>query len=485
MPLVIAIDLIVVGTLVFVALSKGVEEALPYFVFFAVLLPEESRIRLGGAFDLYTTRLALITLFLLFLFRRKRTNNRRLPLKTLIYVHVGWVLISTLFSIVLLASFKQLIAQVAEYYLLYYIFFRTINNTNTILKVIYAMVAAMDVCSVFGLLEIYAHWAVISVFPEALQVNYGGKDSLYAEMFDRGIRARSTFPHPIHFGAALAMTIPFVFYLLRGSKGLKKIYLNTSLFLMFLALYKTGSRGPWLAAACAIGILIVVAEPQIRKRIIVVTVVASAVLVLRPGILDTLVNMYRATMDSKSMMGSSFEYRPILFHTVTSALNNDVERAVFGFGLESFRDKGLILIVPGIETHRWYTCDSTWILFAYETGYVGVLILGTLLLRPAAVAWRSFRTLRKPDRNFSLIALSSLVSFYIVMISVAIYGWGQSGYMLWIVISLLMAYTSLKARRASLVSVIPRKNVEWIEAVNGLSAAGQASLVCARPRLSQ
>ncbi len=158
--------------------------------------------------------------------------------------------------------------------------------------------------------------------------------------------------------------------------------------------------------------------------------------------------MYLATMDTNSMMGSSFEYRPVLFHTVTKTLNSDIGRGFLGFGLESFRDKELILEMPGIETHRWFTCDSTWILFAYESGYVGLIILGSLLLRPAAMAYRSFRRLSKPDRHFSLIALSSLVSFYVVMISVSIYGWGQNGYMLWTVISVSIAYTLLKTADA-------------------------------------
>jgi O-antigen ligase len=444
MLIVILIDLIIVGTLVAVTATKGLERALPYFVFFAVLLPQESRIVLSGLFDLSSTRIALVTLLALFFVYRKKAKIRKNPLKNLMYVHIAWVTVSLTFSIVFMTSAKQLLAQVAEYYLLYFLMLKTITDLRTITRICYAMVAAMSVCSIFGLLEIYAQWSVLSIFPAELQLKYGGGNTLYAEMFDRGVRARSTFPHPIHFGGALAMTIPIVFYLLSFAKGWKRHFLSCSLLLMFLALYKTSSRGPWLAAAGAIGILVIAAQPKIRKRVITVGLVACAILILRPGITETLINMYAATLDSHSMMGSSFEYRPVLLHTVIKTLNENPERAILGYGLGSFREKGLILEIPGIETHRWYTCDSTWILFAYETGYVGFIVLATILVKPAMMALRSSRKLPKADRSFGVVSFSSMAAAYTVMISVAIYGWGQNGYMLWTVISMSIAYTSLK-----------------------------------------
>ena len=242
------------------------------------------------------------------------------------------------------------------------------------------------------------------------------------------------------------MVIPLAFYLVTttGRSWFEKAFLNLSLVLMFWNLYKTSSRGPWVAAAAAMVILTVAAEAKIRNRIVAVGVLAGIVLIVRPGIAETLVNMWQATFDPASRMGSSFQYRPILFETVRQTVSENPIRAIFGFGLGSFREKGLVLVMPGIETHRWYTCDSSWILFWYETGYVGLAILTTLLLRPAVLALRSFRKLPRSDRYFVLVLLSSMVSFYVVMISVASYGWGQNGLMLWAVIALSVAYAILK-----------------------------------------
>lgn len=446
MLLILVIDVIVVLVLIYEGKRGGLDAALPYFVFIVILLPEECRIQLPGLFDLYTHRLALIVLAILFFSSSKRSGIRVLPFKRLIFLHIGWVFVSTLASIVVVTSFKQLLAQVLEYYLLYYIILKGVSDVRTISRTLYAMIAAMSVCSIISLFEIYGHWSVLSIFPSEFQVDYGTGNAFYSEMFDRGIRARSTFPHPILFGGALAMVIPLAFYLLTTSckSWPQKAFLNISLLLMFWSLYKTSSRGPWLATMFAMVILAIAAESKIRKRIVVVAVLACAVLIIRPGVAQTLLNIYESTFDPASRMGSSFQYRPALFHTVSESLNENLTRAILGFGLGSFREKGLILELPGIETHRWYTCDSSWVLFWYETGYVGLFILSTLLFRPFLLALRSFRKFSRSDRDLSLALLSSLAAFYVVMISVAIYGWGQNGHMLWTVIGLSTTYTMLK-----------------------------------------
>jgi hypothetical protein len=217
--------------------------------------------------------------------------------------------------------------------------------------------------------------------------------------------------------------------------------------LMFWNLYKTSSRGPWLATILSLSVLTVVARPKIRRRILAVALLAVVVLMIRPGVADTIWNTYLATLDPDTSMGASFQYRPVLFHTVTAALRDDPGRALLGFGLGSFREKGLVLVLPRIETHRWYTCDSSWILFIYETGYVGFSLLAALLFKPAAMALRGYWKLPTTDRrHLSLICFSSFVSLFFVMMSVAMYGWGQNGYMLWTLIAITVSNTALKER---------------------------------------
>jgi hypothetical protein len=445
MWLICAIDVLVVFTLVRLATKHGLERALPAFVFFLTLIPGECRI-VTGVFDLYTSRLALIVLAALFFTKRKKSVIQTFPLKNLLFVHAGWLLLSTLVSIVVLTSAKQFLAQVLEYYLIYYIILKTVTDVQTISKLAFAMVAAVGVACCFGLLEIYAGWSVLSIFPAELQQTFGSGNTLYTELMDRGIRARSTFPHPILFGAAISMVLPLAMYLLTTvSSRFQKVFLYVCVVVMFWNLYKTSSRGPWLATIASLAVLLLGANRKVRKQLLVVGVLASLVLLVRPGVTDTIWNTYLATLNPNTGMGMSFAYRPALYRAVTKALE-DPQRALLGFGLGAFRDEGLIIVLPNIAPHRWFTCDSAWLLLTYETGYVGLLFIGALLMKPAVIALRAYRTLPKPERYFCINCVSCLVSFFVVMISVAAYGWGQNGQMLWVVIAMTVSYVALSKR---------------------------------------
>jgi O-antigen ligase len=455
---VIAIDVFVIVTLVGRAARCGIEGTLAYATLLITILPDECRIEVP-VLNLHAHRIVVVVLAVLFFRAARKRSNPSLPLKGLIKLHLLWVLISTCSSIVFWVSVKQGLAQLIEYYFLYYVFVRTITRTQTIFHILYAFVTAMTLCSFLGLLEVYARWSILSIFPAETRSIYG---TLFYEMFDRGIRSRATFVHPIHFASALAMVIPFAFYLLTlsGNTTVRKVFLNVSLAAMFWALYKTGSRGPWLAAALGIFVLVAFAASKIRRRVIAVGALGVVLMIVRPGIWETLVNMYNSTFDPASRMGSSYEYRPILFRTVKEVLHDNVSRALVGYGLGSFREKGLVLKMPGFRGHRWYTCDSTWILFWYETGYVGLFILAAILLRPAYCAWRDFRRLPKSDRYLSLVFVCSMLTFYVVMASVAIYGWGQNGHMLWIIIASAASYGLLKQDEVEARVLRCRENME-------------------------
>src|ERR1700722_12845123 len=128
MWLICAIDIFVIFTLVSIAKKRGLEHALPFFVFVLTLVPGECRLVIPGLFDLYTRRLALLVLAFLFFSQSKKSVIKALPLKNLLLVHTGWVVLSTVTSIVVLTSSKQVLAQVVEYYLTYYIIVKTITD---------------------------------------------------------------------------------------------------------------------------------------------------------------------------------------------------------------------------------------------------------------------------------------------------------------------------------------------------------------------
>jgi hypothetical protein len=442
MIVILCVQLVIVVSLI-VASRRRLEDALPVLCFFLVLMPLESRLVIPGLFDLNTMRVSLLTLLVLYLSRRERANSGPIPLWRLMFLHIGWALCSTCFSISMITSAKQLMAQVLEFYFLYYLFLRTISDVQTIYKIVYAMMIAIGICCVFGLFEAYASWSILRIFPSALWTTYdGGHDPLYTE-WGRGIRLRSTFPHPILFGVALAMSIPLTLYLLSiWKQGMQRSALWITLPFMFWAVYKTSSRGPWIVVAVSSILLFILIRSEIRKYLTIIAILLLVVVVARPGIWHTVADLYEATQDSASPVGSSYEYRYALIDAITDAVAQEPTRAIFGYGLGTFREKGLEIKFLGMAK-RWYTCDDNWAAFLYETGYGGLIIIGCLLFTPLLMALRSYRFLPRPERDLSGVLLISLMGFYFSLLSVAAYSWGQQGYMAWILISLLAVYPTV------------------------------------------
>jgi hypothetical protein len=461
MLVIVLIDVIVVASLL-VASRRSLEAALPLFCFYLVLLPHESRLVIPGLFDLTTERIAILTVLVLSLFRYGKRNKSSLPMRQMIYLHIAWAVCSTLFSISVATSAKQLIGEVIEFYLLYYILFKTVSDVRTIYKSLYAMTIAMAVCCVFGMFEAYGGWSILSIFPSNLWITYGRTDPLYIE-WGRGLRVRSTFPHPILFGDALAMSIPMALYLLSvWKRRWQRLALFLSIILMFWGIYKTSSRGPWITTGVSGALLFFLVANRVRKYLAVVAVLAVAVLVMRPGILQTIENLYESTQDASSPVGSSFEYRHALTDAIQHAVSVNSTRMVFGYGMGTFRERGLDIRFLDRVQH-WYTCDNNWAKFLYETGYGGLLIIALLLVSPLVMTLKSYKRLSGPQRHLSGVIFIGLVGFYLSLWSVAGYDWGQQGFMSWILISFSVIYPRIMLRdRKHQISRFPLESASAI-----------------------
>jgi O-antigen ligase len=454
MTIVLLLQFVIVVSLI-VASRRRLENALPVLCFFLVLMPLESRIVIPGLFDFNTMRVSLLTLLILYFYRRESVAGSPIPLKSLMLLHIGWAICSTLYSLSIATSAKQLISQVLEYYLLYFLLVRTISSVTTLYNIVFAMMMAMSVCCIFGLLEAYATWSILRIFPSNLWITYnGGLDPLYIE-WGRGLRVRSTFPHPILFGDALAMSIPLTLYLLSmWETKWQRVLLWITLVLMFWAIYKTSSRGPWIATGLCATLLFVMTKGRVRKYLATAAVLMVVVLVARPGIWQTIDGLYQSTTDSSSPVGSSYLYRDALTEAVKGAVAKEPGRALLGYGLGTFREKGLDINFLNSVQH-WYTCDDNWSLFLYETGYIGLLLIGILLFKPLFMAFKDYRRLPHPDNYFSGVIFISLSGFYFLLLSVAGYSWGQQGYMAWILISLSVSHP-----RVVMQSYLIEKQVE-------------------------
>jgi hypothetical protein len=467
--LVIIIDLIVFFWLCRKALTSGLEAALPFASFILVLIPIEASISLG-LFELTTQRLIVGLLLILYLTGNSVTERQvRLPmqLKWLIVLHVCWCLLSTANSIVPLMSIKKAVSIIVEYYALYFIYWRTISKTATIHKILFAIVAAMIVCSVFGAFEAYGASNVLTFFPKA------GHHFSTMEM-EREIRVQSTFDHPILFGAALAMAIIIALYLVTVmQKSWQVVLLWSGVMLMAFNSYKTSSRGPWLDLILGCLLLVIFARGKLRKNIIIIGVLVVAAMIVRPGIWDTVKGIYDNSFNMNTSTGTSYEYRYALQHAVTNKLLQSPTRTLWGYGLESFYDLQIEADFLG-RPHLFLSCDSSWAELMLETGFVGLSIIIIILFRPAWRALRDYQMLPAPDRYLSLMLLVNLLVFYFQMYSVGMYSWGQNGYMLWILIAITFAYPLCREEEAELA------DSEEQQLTADLDPAPQYRIMCAR-----
>ena len=418
-----------------IALTRGLESALPTAAFMLVLLPIECKLSLGFA-DLTVHRLIVIVLWVIYLTRGKQKSGKSsLPMKGLILAHISWCLVSTAFAIDPTASFKKLLSIGFEYNLLYFIYFKVISQKETIYKILRAMVLALVVCCIFGFFETYWGWSVLSLFPTVIH-RFDGDVDVGGEL-----RITSTFDHAILYGAALAMACVIALHLLTlVRRPGQKTMLWIAICLMIFNLYKTGSRGPWLDMIFGGVLLCLIGGKGPRKSLAAIAVLACAVMIIRPGVKDTIVGLYDNTMDTDNAKGASYEYRYALQGAAYKAVTRSFERSILGYGLESFYDAGVEGPFLGEEHHRFRSADDSWVEMMIETGFVGLFLIVTILLKPFFFSLKEFRRLRPPDRYLCSTLLILMFIFYFQMYSVGMYGWGQNGYMLWMLIAIAYAF---------------------------------------------
>lgn len=426
---------------------RRLEDALPLFCFFLVLMPLEAKLVIPGLFDVNIMRVSLVTMACMFFSQAQRKRGPKLPLSSLMGAHVAWALLSTAYSLSVVTSIKQLLSQVVEFYLMYYVIAKTLTKIETVHRMLYAMLLAMGICCFLSLFEVFASWSVLRIFPASNWITYnGGLDPLYSEL-GRGLRVRSTFPHPILFGDALAISIVLCLYLLGyWAKGRQRFLLWMILLLMFWSIYKTQSRGPWLATIICCALMFFMIKKSVRRYLLTAAALAFFVLIARPGVWQSIDALYTASTDPNQPVGTSFLYRHALSDSIENAVNQEPARALLGYGLGTFRVLGLEIDFLG-QKKRWYTCDNNWAAFLYETGYVGFFLIMLLLFWPMFLALRNYARLAPPESTLSGVLFITMAGFYFLMVSVAAYSWGQQGYMNWILISISVSLPGIRSRR--------------------------------------
>jgi hypothetical protein len=440
MFLVLGLDIVVAISLFALWKKKGIEGCLPLAALYLLFFPEESKLP-TGLFDITTQRLVTLMLLGFYAADRSRVSRRPLPFKLPILFIAIWWTIATANSIAFVDSLKSLLSLLIDYLAIYLVFTKCITKVETIYRVLFGAVLGLTLSSAFGAIEAYQQWSVVSLFPVEMH-RFGASGGLYADDA-RGLRVQSTFGHPILFGSALAMGIPIVLYLIAATKERqKKLLLWVGLLLMFVCIFKASSRGPWIALFGSLSLFLFMGHKKIRSYIVFIGLLACSVLIIRPGVLETLWNDYAATVDDHSSQGESYQYRYVLYELVMQKLAADPVRMVWGYGPQSFPRLYLSGSING-RMMQFASCDSSFAALLAETGYVGLVLISSFLLYVLfriVVSWKDSPT---AAAQLYVLFFVNIMTFCFEMTNVAIFGWGQQNILLWIVIGMSALYPGL------------------------------------------
>src|SRR3989339_688896 len=316
-------------TLIIIALAysfkRSPEKGMGIAIFFLVALTAYLSLKTPGNLPKFTLhRIILICLFVFWLKRRKAGDPpvSRYDLFAPFMLLAAISFISMLFSMDRVFSFKTYLSLTLELFLFYIILTKFLWQTNsgrTLLKQAYA---ALFITAVLGIIEKKTGFNPVDAFLSG----YVRKDTLVMDVM-------STFPHRIFFGLGMAMAWPLGIGLsaMETVKWKRNLYLLT-LPVIFLACYFSDSRGPWVAAAVAGLIMLVMGSGAMRKKILVFAGLALVALLFNPGARETLNSKVQETRNKDSFKGQTYQYRWELWGIALTAIKSSFKTLLIGTG---------------------------------------------------------------------------------------------------------------------------------------------------------
>jgi O-antigen ligase len=367
----------------------------------------------------------LVLLILLFFWIQQRDRQQRLldvPLARYMGVWSLVAFISLLGSLDHVASIKRYFDYVLEFFLLYIIVITSLRNREDAFRILTAACIGLVIVSVLAIVERHSGFNVVDQFIASMDEEAG-----------RVRDVRATYRHRILLGAGMAMGWPLAFYFSQNARSRSSRWLAWLAVLALLAAcYYSMSRGPWLAAVLAGGILFVFGSAGIRKPLVLVVCLAALVLVTRPGVFSTVSGYATRTVDADSFKGGTFRYRFDLWRVAHAEVIKSPWRLLFGHGPGSGANQSLDwTLTVSAKDHQIESWDNDFAYVLYQYGFLG--LFATLALY-AAIPWRLISRARLATGSerdlYVCLGASALVLFF-MMTNVMIFA-RQLYYLLWI-----------------------------------------------------
>jgi len=323
--------------------------------------------------------------------------------------------------------------QLIDVVLPYYAGSRAWKHYGEIRESIAAFVLGMGIIAVIGVFEMARNWMLYDELGYVLGVS---REQLPAYLYREGLaRARATTLQPIVLGFVIMVAIGLFGYL-AGEIRKKRSIRVLAYLALFGGLVSTISRGPWVGAACAIGVAVAL-HPRAGRKIswvIGLGLLVPIVLFLTPY--GDLVIGYLPFVGDVDPGSTS--YRSLLWN-----LSTEVIRQNFWFGdldylsnptLEPLRQgQGIIDIV------------NTYLQVALAFGMVGCVLFVTPFLVALRVVWRvRAGALKNGDESCEALSramLSTLVGILVTIATVSSIGLIPTVY--WLVVGISIGMSKL------------------------------------------
>lgn len=416
------IALLALTSLVLVRLFKrayfsGVSAA----VFLLVALPYNIFYDFPGPLpNLTVHRLIIVITFFFWLSQQWiERRPRGLPLTLAFSGLLLSALLSTLFSTVPLDSAKSFLALSIEEFSFYIILissFATLNRDELFeqaKRVVGAAVIGLCIAAVLGMVERWADFNVVDYLPSHAEL-----PQTMENLHRYANRVRSTYPHAILLGYGLAMIWPVILFFDKTAHRTKhKLVLAAGFFATGCSLFFSESRGAWFGAMIGGVLFFLLCSIPIKKRMMSWGMLLALVLLIRPQITTSMLNLINSTWDVTTFKGRSANYRWELWYKAWNEISRTPLRFALGYGDNAHS----ILNWADYEqeTGRYslfWSWDNEYAVIVLERGAIGFLVSALFYLQLLLWCTRSMAQARTEHADLYR-ALWIIVVVYIFMMT--------------------------------------------------------------------
>lgn len=247
------------------------------------------------------------------------------------------------------------------------------------------------------------------------------------ELRGSGVRAFGPAQHPIALGAALAMLVPLAVYLARAER--RRIWWVAAAALS-VGVFASLSRTSILMLVAAGAVLLWLRPREIRRFLIPALVILPVLIHFAlPGVLGATKKSFfpegGLLADQQTSVGSRGQGRVA-----------DLGPALEEFAQRPFVGQGFGTRVEDAARANAQILDNQWLLLLLETGVLGAIAFGWLVLRSVRLLAGAARSRAGPDGWLPASLAASLTGMAVGMLTFDSFAFVQATFIMWIFIAL-------------------------------------------------